>query len=119
MRHRLSRDEQAALESEALSRATLGQSFANWPAIIAGFVERGIPESEIKPRENVLTFHAWRARGRTVRRGEHGVRVLSYVEYQRKDKDAEPGESSSRDHIGRRPISAYVFHVSQTDPLTA
>lgn len=119
MRHRLSREERAAMDAESLTRATTGQSYANWPAIITGFVERGIPETEIKPRENVLTFHAWRARGRTVRRGEHGVRVLSYVEYQRKDKDAEPGEVSSKDRTGRRPIAAYVFHVSQTESLNA
>jgi hypothetical protein len=57
------------MQAEALSRATQGQSFANWPAIIAGFVAKGISESEIKPRENVLSFHAWRALGWQVRRG--------------------------------------------------
>jgi hypothetical protein len=116
-RLRRTAEERRAMALEALARARSGMSFANWPAIVAGFGERGIPEDDIKPRENVLTFHAWRALGRTVRRGEHGVRVLSYVTYERKDDGAEPGETSSKDRIGRRPVAAYVFHVSQTDPL--
>ena len=63
------------IQHEALSRAAQGQSFANWPAIFAGFTAKGIPETEIKPRENIFTYHAWRALGRQVRRGEHGVAV--------------------------------------------
>ena len=43
---------------EALSRAVSGQSFTNFPAIFQGFAAKGIPESEIKPRENVFTFDA-------------------------------------------------------------
>jgi len=46
---------------EALSRATSGMSVSNYPTIYGGFIEKGIPESEIKPRENVFTYHAWRA----------------------------------------------------------
>jgi hypothetical protein len=41
---------------EALTRAVSGQSFTNFPAIFQGFAAKGIPESEIKPRENVFTF---------------------------------------------------------------
>ena len=58
---------------ESLKRAVSGQSFTNFPAIFQGFAAKGIPESEIKPRENVFTFQAWKALGRVVRRGEHGV----------------------------------------------
>jgi hypothetical protein len=59
------------VRQEALARAVSGQSFTNFPAIFAGFAAKGIPESEIKPRENVFTFNAWKALGRVVRRGEH------------------------------------------------
>ncbi len=41
-------------KQEALSRAVLGQSFSNFPAIFQGFAAKGIPETEIKPRENVF-----------------------------------------------------------------
>jgi hypothetical protein len=59
----LSRDE---IQQEALSRAATGQSLTNWPATFAGFMAKGIPEHEIRPRENVFTYHAWRALGRQV-----------------------------------------------------
>jgi antirestriction protein ArdC len=98
--------------SEALSRATTGQSMSNYPTIYGGFMAKGIPESEIKPRENVFTYNAWRALGRQVRRGEHGVKVLTFVECQKKDEQT--GELKER---FRRPFSTTVFHISQTDKI--
>lgn len=95
---------------EALDRAQGSNSLSNLPAIYAAFEARGI--SDIQPRVNVLTFHAWRALGRTVRRGEKGVRVVTWVPMTKK---TESGESAP---IGKRPKAAYVFHVSQTDALT-
>ena len=65
------------MQQEALSRAASGQSLSNWPAILAGFTAKGILESDIRPRENVFTYHAWRALGRQVRRGEHAGRSNS------------------------------------------
>jgi hypothetical protein len=35
----------------------------------------------------VFTYHAWRALGRQVRRGEHGVKVVTFVTVA--DKDSE------------------------------
>ena len=76
------------MQQEALDRAANGQTLSNWPAIFAGFMAKGIAESEIKPRENVFTYHAWRALGRQVRRGEHGVKVVTFVSLAGKvDKD--------------------------------
>ena len=105
----LTRDE---MQQEALGRATGGQSLTNWPAIFHGFMAKGIPEEQIKPRENVFTFHAWRALGRQVRRGEHGVKVITYVPMTKKDKD-----SGEKKEIGARPWTSTVFHISQTDPI--
>jgi hypothetical protein len=65
------------MQQEALSRAASGSSLTNWPAIIHGFMAKGIPEADIRPRENIFTYHAWRALGRQVRRGEHGVKRAS------------------------------------------
>src|SRR4051794_10562337 len=73
------------MQQESLSRAVAGQSFTNWPAIIRGFVAMGVAEYDIRPRENVFTYHAWRALGRQVRRGEHGVKVVTFVAVQSKD----------------------------------
>ena len=111
------------IQHEAVSRAASGQSFANWPAILAGFTAKGIPESDVRPRENVFTYHAWRALGRQVRRGEHGVKVVTFVDTDRKDEgpaDAADGtDKPANRRAGRRPWTATVFHVSQTDPAPA
>ena len=97
--------------AEALTRAVSGQTMSNYPAIFQGFIAKGIPESEIRPRENVFTFQAWKALGRHVRRGEHGVRVLTFIETASNEIDKDTGEPK----IIRRPWSSTVFHVSQTD----
>ena len=107
----------ATLQTEALERARSGQSLANWPAILEGFSAKGIPESEICPRENVFTFHAWKALGRVVCKGEHGVKVQTYVEFGPAKPDPVTGEVDSRKQGGRRPKTTTVFHVSQTEPL--
>jgi hypothetical protein len=110
--------------AEALQRATVNTSMANYPAIFEGFTAKGIPESEILPRENVFTFDAWRAKGRTVRRGEHGVKVATVIVVSKKlDQDAQP-EAAAEGADGTtapartsRRGRATVFHISQTDPL--
>ena len=91
---------------EALSRAVSGLSLGNYPAIYAGFVAKGIPETAIKPRENVFTYQAWRALGRQVRRGEHGVKVVTFVEMAKENK--ETGEKQSF----RRPRKTEENHRS-------
>src|SRR5262245_29196777 len=109
------------MQQEALSRAIGGQALTNWPAIIQGFAAKGIPESDIRPRENVFTYHAWRALGRQVRRGEHGVKVVTFVPGRGSDAADPQDESDIERPVKRRggsPLwSATVFHVSQTDRI--
>ena len=97
-----------AIQKEALSRAVSGQSFANYKEIFEGFMRKGIAETDIKPRENVFTYNAWRALGRQVRKGEHGVKCLTFIQCEDKDN---PEKSY------RRPWTTTVFHVSQTDEV--
>jgi len=99
---------------ESLKRAVQGQSFSNFPAIFQGFAAKGIPEAEIRPRENVFTFEAWKALGRYVRKGEHGVRIVTFIESKSKEIDQDTGERK----IIRRPWTTTVFHISQTEPIT-
>ena len=103
---------------DALHRAQYGQSGANYVTIFEGFMAKGIPMDDIHPRENVFTFNAWRALGRVVRKGEHGVKILTWVPMTKK---VEPGtvgaDASGKVPIGRRPKSTTVFHISQTDPI--
>ncbi|HEY2787420.1 MAG TPA: ArdC-like ssDNA-binding domain-containing protein [Fimbriiglobus sp.] len=110
------------IQQEALSRAAGGHSFGNWPAILAGFVAKGIPADDIRPRENVFTYHAWRALGRQVRRGEHGVKVVTFVDVRSKSpapvETPTDGTGPTRRTSGRRPWTATVFHLTQTDPVS-
>jgi antirestriction protein ArdC len=101
------------VRQEALTRAISGQTMSNYPAIYQGFIAKGIPESEIHPRENVFTFNAWRALGRTVRRGEHGVKVLTFIDRASKEIDKDTGERK----MVRLAWSTTVFHVSQTETV--
>ena len=116
-------EKQRQIAEEALARAANGRTTSNWGAIFAGFEAKGIPADDIRPRENVLTYHAWRAKGRQVRRGEHGVKVLTWIpiEETRREKaeaervKAEGKTAKSRPHC--QPRSATVFHISQTDAI--
>ena len=92
---------------EALHRAKTGLSWANYHLIIDGFSRKGISPDDIKPRENVFTFNAWKALGRTVAKGEHGVKVITVIETTDKDTG----------QLKKRPWTTTVFHISQTKPL--
>jgi antirestriction protein ArdC len=91
-------------QQDALNRARSGNSMLNYQAILAGFTAKGIPAADIIPRENVLTYNAWQAIGRQVKKGEKGIKVISWI----KTTDKTGAESM-------RPISATVFHISQTE----
>ncbi len=99
-------------QAEALSRAINNRSLSNYPTIFEGFLARGIPEDEIRPRENIFTYNAWRALGRQVKKGEHGVKICTFVPMDSKEKDAETGEVKVK--TSSRPRMTTVFHVSQT-----
>jgi hypothetical protein len=55
------------------------ESQRNYPAIFEGFKAKGIPADQIQPHVNVLTFKAWRALGRVVKMGEHGVKIATLI----------------------------------------
>jgi antirestriction protein ArdC len=103
------------IQQEALSRAAGGIVMSNYPAIYQGFIAKGIAEADIKPRENVFTFNAWKALGRYVRKGEHGVKVCTYAPIEKKEID--PATRAERIVEGRRPWMATVFHISQTEAM--
>ena len=92
-------------QAEALFRAENSNSVSNYPAIFEGFEEKGI--ADIQPRVNIFTYHAWRAKGRQVRKGEHGVKVVTWITSTDKDTGKEK----------KYPKKTTVFHISQTDPI--
>src|SRR5262249_34963245 len=101
------------IQQQALSNAVNNQSVMNYAGIFQGFMQKGIPENQIKPRENVFTYNAWLALGRQVRRGEHGVRCVTFITCDDKKAQAKDGQQ----HSYRRPWTTTVFHVSQTDAI--
>lgn len=98
---------------EALDRARHCRGRENIARVYSAFLERGIPESDILPGENVLTFRAWKALGRFVSKGQHGVRLLTYVE---RDKKVERDGKETTERV-TFPKSTHVFHISQTEPM--
>lgn len=110
----LKRGERSAeIQKEALANAINNSSVANYEAIFVGFDEMGIHPDDVKPRENVFTFNAWKALGRVVRKGQHGVRIVTRVPCEKVDKATGDVTKFSR------AKTTTVFHVSQTDALDA
>lgn len=101
------------MANESLERAVNNQSEANYETIINGFMEMGISESDIIPRVNVFTFNAWKALGRVVKKGEKGVRVVTWIPCTKKDE--ETGEEIKV----TKKKSTTVFHIIQTQPIDA
>ncbi len=96
--------------AEALARIQAGFS-KNDALVVALFAARGIDPAEIEPRENVLTYRAWQAKGRQVCKGERSVRISTFIPIPAK-VDESTGEIL--EPASSRPWTAAVFHVSQT-----
>lgn len=105
----------ASIAQQSLMNAISRETTTNYQAIFDGFAAKGIPVDQIRPRENVFTFDAWRALGRTVRRGESGVKVIT-IKSVSKNVEGEGGEVTKVPV--RKPKTTTVFHISQTDELT-
>ena len=100
------------VQQEALTRAITSPSMSNYGAIFRGFMEKGLPEADIRPRENVFSYQAWRALGRQVRKGEHGVKIATIRKGEKTVRTADGTESKER---FSSPWFVTVFHVTQTD----
>ena len=93
--------------------STKGQRITNasWLAPNYDYYDPSIPNSgspTVIPepaRQNVFTYNAWKALNRQVRKGEKGIKCVTWIET---NKDGKP------DKLCR---SVTVFHISQTDPI--
>ena len=111
-RSRWSKERREQMQEQALMNAVGQDSTANYKAIIEGFAARGIPVEQIVPRENVFTFNAWKALGRVVRKGEHGVQIVTVIPCTKK-LDEEGQVKVPTKKVKRTT----VFHITQTDAL--
>ncbi len=96
--------------AEALARLQNGFS-KNDALVVALFAARGIDPADIEPRENVLTYRAWQAKGRQVCKGEKSVKISTYIPI---DAKLDPATGRVIEPASSRPWTAAVFHVSQT-----
>lgn len=99
---------------EALAQIRANPSTANFETVYEAFMERGLEFDEIEPKENVLTYRAWQALGRQVRKGEKGVQIKTII--RRTKKGADPEDEDSQYAFVRRTT---VFHISQTDEMAS
>lgn len=95
---------------EALSRASNPRSIINIQTVFEAALAAGIDDA--MPGENVLTFNAWKAKGRVVMKGQKALCKLP-VFYTRDVRDPSSGDVNTI----KRPGSSAVFHISQTKPL--
>jgi len=96
---------------EALARIQSGVSENDGAAILA-FWQAGVELTDITPRENVLTFKAWRAKGRQVAKGASGVPVVVWFPVKEKDKTRTEKDGSPKTRMMSRTVR--LFHESQT-----
>ena len=98
-------DKQKAID--ALRRAIEQKPGPNDVLAENAFEARGI----VKPqaRVNIFTFAAWKALGRSVKKGEKSVHVDTWISKKKTNEDTGEEETT-----GMRPGKAYLFHVSQT-----
>lgn len=95
--------------AESMHRAENGAPCQNDVIVAEHFAALGIIAT---PRVDVFTYRIWQAKGRQVRKGEHGCKITTWR--QSTKTDPETGETTT----GRRwPKSCTVFHISQTDPV--
>jgi len=104
--------------AESLNRARSGSS-SNDSLVVSSFSALGY--ADIRPRENVLTYRAWQAAGRQVRKGEKGVPLPVFVPYKGKGENPDSVPASASDGKKSKPRmarkTATVFHIDQTDPI--
>jgi len=97
---------------EALARIQGSLGSKNDGLVLMAFSERGLALEDIFPRVNVLTFRAWKAKGRRVAKGAISVPVTTWIPCGEKS----PEEGDKKDRPRMRPKTASLFHISQTVP---
>ncbi len=109
-RRRMTPEERQQMQQESLLRArTCKDHGPNIAIIMDECARRGY--TNVRPGENVLTFNAWKALGRKVKKGEKGIKIPVYFSRSTADQADEDSSRTIR-------TNAHVFHESQTEPAT-
>ena len=78
-RTRRTPEERQADNLECLYRIQSNPSAGNFQMVYLQLEARGIPIADIDPKVNVLTYKAWLAKGRQVRKGEKSITVATWI----------------------------------------
>jgi len=102
---------------DALARIQAMPFCGNDVLVIQAFADAGIDPEDIDPRHNVLTFKAWKAKGRRVAKGAKSIGVTVWIPIKGKkgetvEAPAKDGETKKRS--GMRPKVTRLFHECQT-----
>ncbi len=90
----------------AFARASQPRSLTNIQTVVQAGLAAGL---NVDPGVDVLTFHAWLANGRCVRKGEKALcKLRTFITATKKYDDKE-------DETYSHPRSVAVFHISQTE----
>jgi hypothetical protein len=111
------RNKSSETPQEALARIQSMHFCGNDVLVIQVFSEAGIPPEQIDPRNNVLTFNAWKAKSRRVAKGAKSIRVTVWIPIRDRNADAEPdenGDGEKKKRNGMRPKLTRLFHLCQT-----
>lgn len=86
-----------------------GYSMTNAMILAGAASKRGC---QCKAYEDWFTYKRWQAQGQQVKRGEHGVRLSTFVIMTKTDEDG------NKVPIGRRPWRSVVFCRCQVEEAT-
>lgn len=109
------REKSSETPAEALARIQAMGFGKNDVIVIQAFASAGIPPELIDPRHNVLTFRAWKGKGRRVAKGAKSIGVTVWIPMS--GKQGAPAEDSSGEKKPRsnlRPKLTRLFHECQT-----
>ena len=92
--------------TEESARQFQGYSAMNAASILA------VLHCDCEPYRDVFTYQRWQAQGYQVRKGEHGVRITTWIDASEKRNETEP-EAERKTY--RLPRSVVVFCRCQVD----
>ncbi len=94
---------------------TAGERVSSIVRVTQALAELARPGCHCEPYADVFTFRRWRAQGRTVHKGEHGIALPVVIEKTYAGTDELGDETPRTSRILQR---SYVFCRCQTDALS-
>ena len=117
----------ALKELDEALRAGKSQALATYLAVLSRFHKYSMRNimliaAQAPDATLVAGFNAWKKLGRTVMKGEKGIRIMAPISYRRRKSDAEQPEAKDDDESPRPVLAGFkvvsVFDISQTEGKT-